>query len=213
MTESRKEDKFLGIPASTPKLNKALCEARGNIKNPPMDSVNPHFKNKFASLKAVVESVVPVMAEHGIAVVQDIQTVDDGIVCYTHLFHESGEDRTFGPLKMRATKNDPQGYASASTYARRYHLMAVGCVVGDADDDGNAASESPFSSVQARTKARKLVLEAAENGEHDDLVKHWREALDNDQKADLWGSFSKDQQRLITEGLKEPEDAVPAQAE
>jgi hypothetical protein len=149
---------------------------------------------------------------HGIAVIQDIQTADDGIVCYTHLLHESGEERTFGPLTMRATKTDPQGYASASTYARRYHLMAVGCVVGDVDDDGNAGSESPFSSVQARTKARKSILEAAENGEHDDLVKHWREGLDNDQKADLWGSFNKDQQRMITEGLEE-HDAVPAQAE
>ena len=36
-------------------------------------------------------------------------------------------------------KDDPQGYGSAITYARRYSLASLMCLV-QADDDGNEAS-------------------------------------------------------------------------
>jgi hypothetical protein len=49
----------------------------------------------------------------------------------------------FGPLAMPATKPDAQGFGSAATYARRYALMAVAGVVGDDDDDANAATGKP----------------------------------------------------------------------
>lgn len=56
----------------------------------------------------------------------------------TRLIHESGEwieDMATVPLP----KNDPQGYGSAMTYARRYALSAITGLYQD-DDDGNAAS-------------------------------------------------------------------------
>lgn len=185
----------------TPKLNKALVDAREEIRNPNFDSENAHFKNKFASLKAIMESVLQIAAKHGIAVIQDLRSVDGGIGCYTHLLHESGEEKTFGPLVIRPTKNDPQGEASASTYARRYHLQGVFCVVGDADDDGNGASESPFSSKQAKTKARGAVRAAAAESDHDEVRRLWSE-LDNDQIADLWASYGKADKDMIKESLE-----------
>jgi len=144
----------------TPKLNAALVKARADIQNPHFDSSNPHYKNKFASLKSVVNAVIPTLAEHGIAVIQDLQTIDGGVACYTHLCHESGEEKVFGPLVMNATKPDPQGYAAASTYARRYHLMAVCVVVGDEDDDGEAASKpvSAQKSYPKMPKSQALVI-------------------------------------------------------
>lgn len=123
-------------------LAKALAAAQAEMHNPVFDSQNPHFKNRYASLASVRNAVVPLLAKHGIAVIQDLQTDIEtrSVCCYTHLLHASGEIRTFGPLSLPATKFDPQGMGSASTYARRYHLQAVAGVVGDEDDDANEAS-------------------------------------------------------------------------
>ena len=57
----------------------------------------------------------------------------------TVFIHESGEMLECGKLHVPASKQDPQGYGSALTYARRYSLMAA-CGIAPEDDDGNAAT-------------------------------------------------------------------------
>jgi hypothetical protein len=119
----------------------ALVKAQSELKNPTFDSTNPFFKQKYASLAGVRDTIMPVLTKHGIAVIQNLQNVEHGISCETVLLHESGEYITFGPLIMPAVKADAQGLGSAATYARRYALMACVSVVGDSDDDGNEASK------------------------------------------------------------------------
>jgi hypothetical protein len=121
-------------------LTEALAKAQAEIQNPVFDMVNPHFKSKFASLAAVRNAVIPVMSKYGIFVTQELTTTERGISCST-IFMKGGEELRFQPLVMPASKNDAQGFGSAATYARRYSLMAACGVVGDTDDDGNAASE------------------------------------------------------------------------
>jgi len=128
-------------------IAKALAAAQAEMVNPGFDSQNPHFRSRFASLASVRNAVVPVLARHGIALTQDVQTVEKGVACYTILSHESGQRMTFGPLVMPATKPDAQGFGSAATYARRYAMMAVCGVVGDDDDDANAASGKPAPAI------------------------------------------------------------------
>jgi hypothetical protein len=121
-------------------LATALAKAQADIQNPKFDSVNPHFKNKFASLAAVRNAIVPVFAKHGLSVLQNLTTTaDHGIACETVLLHSSGQSMRLGPLTMPASKADAQGYGSAATYARRYALLGVAGVAGEPDDDGNAA--------------------------------------------------------------------------
>ena len=60
----------------------------------------------------------------------------------TVFLHESGEALRCGKLHVPASKQDPQGYGSALTYARRYSLMTA-CGIAPEDDDGNAASKTP----------------------------------------------------------------------
>lgn len=117
----------------------ALAKAQGAMANPSFDAQNPHFKNRFASLAAVRNAVVPVLAKHGICLTQDLKTSEGAVSCTTILTHESGQQMVFGPYTLPVSKSDAQGYGSASTYARRYHMMAVAGVVGDADDDAEAA--------------------------------------------------------------------------
>jgi hypothetical protein len=109
------------------------------MSNPKFDTQNPFFKNKYASLAAVRDAVIPVLARNGISVVQDLQTAEGAVACSTILCHSSGQQMRFGPYTLPVSKQDAQGYGSASTYARRYHLMAVAGVVGDSDDDAESA--------------------------------------------------------------------------
>ena len=172
-------------------LAKALAAAQAEMSNPGFDSANPHFKSKFASLAAVRNAVVPVLAKHGIAVLQDLQTTENGIACYTVLMHESGQTRTLGPLVMPASKADAQGFGSASTYARRYALQSVACVVGDDDDDGNAAVASTPAGWKADPRG--------DLGQKVDTktVNKWAKALIDQQDqahrlADIWGEIKED---------------------
>ena len=123
-------------------LASALAKAQGKLKNPHFDSTNPHFKSKFASLAAVREAVIPVLSQHGLSLSQ--WPVSDGNYagCRTLLSHDSGEfvEETF---LIPVDKGNAHGYASAVTYAKRISMQSVAAVVGDEDDDGNAAVAEP----------------------------------------------------------------------
>jgi len=101
-------------------------------------ATNPHFKSKYADLAAVVEAVIDALNSNGIALMQRQHPNDSGVCVETLLIHESGEILSAGMLTVPAAKQDPQGYGSALTYARRYSLMAA-CGIAPEDDDGNAA--------------------------------------------------------------------------
>ena len=128
--------------SDTTTLAEALLAAQSEMKNPAFDTTNPHFKSRFASLAGVRAAVLPVLNKHGIALVQDLTTTERGVACRTVLI-KGGEQLVFGPLEIPATKNDAQGFGSAATYARRYSLQTAVCVVGDDDDDANAACAGP----------------------------------------------------------------------
>lgn len=117
----------------------ALAKAQSEMTNPAFDAQNPHFRSRFASLAAVRNAVVPVLAKHGICLTQDLKLVEGGVSCTTTLTHASGQQMIFGPLVMPLAQLNPQQVGSASTYAKRYAMQAVAAVVGDEDDDAEAA--------------------------------------------------------------------------
>ena len=120
----------------------ALAAAQAELTDPAKDSVNPHFKSRYADLATVLKTVRPVLAKHGIAVTQTTRVEDDGRVLLVTRLHWHDEE-IVGYYPVSPTKNDPQGLGSAMTYARRYTLQAMVGVAADEDDDGNAASAKP----------------------------------------------------------------------
>jgi hypothetical protein len=122
-------------------LGKALAKAQTQLTNVKVDSQNPHFKSKYASLTAVNETVLPILSANGIAVLQGVSSPDVKCVgvSTTFIHGESGEWWT-EELFLPPTKVDPQGFGSAITYGRRYLLMAMAGVATD-DDDANEASK------------------------------------------------------------------------
>ena len=103
---------------------------------------NPAFKSKYADLAACLEAVDEALLDNGIALIQETFEDATGITVETVFMHESGESLRCGKLHVPASKQDPQGYGSALSYARRYSLMAS-CGIAAEDDDGNAASKKP----------------------------------------------------------------------
>lgn len=109
-------------------------------------NTNPHFKSKYADLSACVEAVIDALNNEGIALLQQTHEDATGVTVETMFLHESGESLTSGKLHVPASKQDPQGYGSALTYARRYSLMAA-CGIAPEDDDGNAASRKQLDAT------------------------------------------------------------------
>lgn len=122
-------------------IAEALAAAQLEITDPAKDSVNPHFRSRYADLATVLKTVRPVLAKHGIALVQCTQVDGDRLVLVTRLMWRGEEIESTYPVEP--VKRDPQGYGSALTYARRYALQALVGVAADEDDDGNAASAAP----------------------------------------------------------------------
>lgn len=119
----------------------ALVSAQADAVNAAFDSVNPHFRNKYASLAEVISTMKPVLAKHGLAVIQlPAFRQDVGPVLVTRIVHKSGEWME-DEYPINPVKNDPQGFGSAITYARRYTLPGILMIASEEDDDGNAASQ------------------------------------------------------------------------
>ena len=124
-------------------------------------STNPHFRSRYADLSACVEAVIDALNENGIFLLQKNYDCSDGIMCETVFVHESGEMLECGIVHFPAVKQDPQGYASALTYARRYSLMSA-CGIAPEDDDGNAGSRrqapatNPLDAIKPPAPAETL---------------------------------------------------------
>lgn len=147
-------------------IAKAFVAAKKTFAPALKSSANPHFKSKYADLANCLEAVNDALLDAGIAVYQETSECDNGIVVETVFLHESGESLRGGKLHVPASKQDPQGYGSALTYARRYSLMAA-CGIAAEDDDGNAASKptpkpakggNPLDQIPTRTKAQMPLM-------------------------------------------------------
>lgn len=118
----------------------ALAAFQAELPGVGKDSVNPHFKSKYADLADMSKAILPALAKQGLAFVSlPTMDADVGFALQYALIHESG-GKLEGLYPLPAGGNEQQK-GSAITYARRYCLGAVTGVAADDDDDGNAASQ------------------------------------------------------------------------
>jgi len=130
----------------------ALVKAQREFGPALKTSTNPHFRSRYADLSACVEAVIDALNNNGIFLLQKNYDCADGIMVETVFVHESGEMLECGIVHFPATKKDPQGYASALTYGRRYSLMAA-CGIAPEDDDGNRAARPEKTVIDANLMA------------------------------------------------------------
>ena len=117
----------------------ALVKAKKSFGPALKSKVNPAFRSKYADLAACLDAVEQPCIDAGLFLYQETFEDATGVTVETVFLHESGESLRCGKLHVPAAKQDPQGYGSALSYARRYSLMAA-CGIAAEDDDGNAAS-------------------------------------------------------------------------
>lgn len=122
------------------KIASAFVKAQKSFAPALKTNTNPAFRSKYVALDGCIEAVIDALNSNGIALLQPTHEDATGVTVETIFLHESGEQLSGGKLHVPASKQDPQGYGSALTYARRYSLMSS-CGIAPEDDDGNAASK------------------------------------------------------------------------
>jgi hypothetical protein len=115
-----------------------LFDAQQEIGKVVKNAKNPHFKNTYADINAIVDAVEPILNKHGLML---IQPIEDGIVKTKIINVENGETiESAMPLVMSGT---PQAMGSQITYYRRYTLQSLLCLQVEDDDAQTASNQKP----------------------------------------------------------------------
>lgn len=148
-------------------IYKALAKAQAEAENATKGSTNPHLKNRYADLGAVLEVAKPVLSANGLSVVTvPSRSEANGDSAFTTtLCHASGESMAFEFTIPYGAKRDPQGLGGTLTYARRYCLAAWLNLWAE-DDDGETAvgrGGKPAAKPAAPGRPVKELIEALSN--------------------------------------------------
>lgn len=122
-------------------FNIRLFQAYSEMKNPRLDSVNPHFKSRYASLESCLEAVRPPLQKYGIRLTQGRRKVSDTqFVLFTSVVDSvTGAVKTLDERLIDSLSNTQQ-QQSDETYKKRGAICAAFALVGAEDDDGEEAS-------------------------------------------------------------------------
>lgn len=116
-------------------LLKKLHASKLEIGKVAKNAKNPHFKNTYADLNALIEAVEPILLEKGLVLLQPIK---EGRVFTIISDVDSGEQiESFIDLSTGLTS---QALGSQITYYRRYTLSSI-LSLQAVDDDGKQASQ------------------------------------------------------------------------
>ncbi len=170
-------------------LQERFVAAWGEMGNPELDGENPHFHNKYATLKSTLGVIREACARHGIAYIQTLTPVENGYVLKSAVVAGDGEsmERSIFPVE---TPPNPQTFGSGLTYAKRQQAQADWGITGEHDDDANQAAgdERGIAASRANGKPsaprqpgkwerfKALKAEAASLGVNEDSIKEWMDA-------------------------------------
>jgi hypothetical protein len=97
-----------------------LWKAKQEIEAVKKNAKNPHFKNNYADINALIEAVEPVLLKYNLLLMQPIE---NGCVVTRIVDCESG-DSVESTMRLPEIQ-DPQRVGSAVTYYRRYTLQSL----------------------------------------------------------------------------------------
>jgi hypothetical protein len=157
-----------------PKLHAAKQKIGKVVKN----ANNPHFKKSYADINAILETVEPILLEHGLLLLQPIL---DGYV-NTMIIDIDNGDSVSSSLRLPEVL-DPQKLIGATTYYRRASLQSL-MSLQSIDDDGNEISATIKNTKPTITQERfENGLTKIESGEM--TPEAFKKALSGYQLTDL----------------------------
>ena len=123
----------------SPNIATALLEFHKTNPSAFEDKRNPHFKNQYASLESVINTV-RTASQFGLTFTQEMDFEGDITFVRTVMMHSSGDTRVSRTKIVSKDPNDPQKQGSAISYAKRYGLQSIFGLPSD-DDDGEIANK------------------------------------------------------------------------
>jgi len=175
---------------SITRIAEALSLAQGAMTGAKKAADNPFFKSKYSDLAEVIRAISEPFAANGLSFIQSASFIDGKISVITRIMHKSGEWLESDPCELPPVKNDPQGYGSAISYAKRYSLQSF-AGVPSIDDDGNDAKkhtakpkEVPFAEVPS-----------IDDDGNDATAKKIKSCKSLDELASVWKSLTADQHK------------------
>lgn len=139
-------------------LNAALAEAQGEFPAIPKDrevtvetKAGGAYSYSYAPLDSILGAVRPVLAKHGLALVQLLEDDGRGPALRTELRHAEG-GQLAGSFPLLKVPESPQALGSLLTYLRRYAITAILGIATETDDDGQAGKGSERAKPRRRPK-------------------------------------------------------------
>ena len=127
---------------NTSEVANALASFNLEMENIAKNAKNPFFKSSYLDLSAIANTVRPLLAKHGLSVIQyPIDDENGRISVNTVLLHKSGQKIEFPGIWVKPSKiGDVQVLGSIIRYLKRYSIAAILFVAGyEEDDDGEKA--------------------------------------------------------------------------
>ena len=138
-------------------MYKKILEAKKEIGKATKNATNPHFKNKYVDINALIETVETILLNKGLVL---LQPIENGKV-YTRIVDAESKEmiESYIDLQIGGT---PQSMGSAITYFRRYTLQSLLSMQAQ-DDDGQLASQPQRKELIDNTRFEKA-LETIKQG-------------------------------------------------
>lgn len=147
---------------SIKELATALSKAQGEIENASKNQKNDHFKNKYADLAEVLNTIRPVFSANGLSVAQLPSYEAPMASVETVLMHSSGEFMS-STCSAPVSRADAQGVGSVITYLRRYSLAAM-AGISQEDDDAGASGNGAGNGAGTGQQRQRLAQQARWQG-------------------------------------------------
>ena len=150
-------------PTQTASRNIATALLEFHKTNPSAfeDKRNPHFKNQYASLESVINTV-RTASQFGLTFTQEMDFEGDITFVRTVMMHSSGDTRVSRTKIVSKDPNDPQKQGSAISYAKRYGLQSIFGLPSD-DDDGEIANKAATTKPKNKPDAEPDIDKYIEN--------------------------------------------------
>ena len=142
--EEVKVEELVKVSGLYPKLHAAKQKIGKVVKN----ANNPHFKKSYADINSLLETVEPILLEHGLLL---LQPIIDGYV-NTMIIDIDNGDSVSSSLRLPDVL-DPQKLIGATTYYRRASLQSLMSLQA-IDDDGNEISATVKNTKPTITQER-----------------------------------------------------------
>ncbi len=156
MSEEKGKYEAQGSSPTITKLATALVKAQAEMPAAKFNATNPFFKSKYADLGSVIETARPVLAKHGLAILQPVVSSGNGrIGIRTMVIHESGEfisSDVYIPVLDEKGKSLVQSAGSIISYLRRYSLSSTLGIYADEDTDANEGKKEEKKTRKQPTK-------------------------------------------------------------